>query len=301
MAGSTAGDGAPLIGRDQQPPPFVTQPVDVAHVVVPLDGSPFAERALPVGAWLAAGVGADVHLVEVVPCDVEEESEGAIRYVDSVAHAHHAAAWDVLASDDVGEALADAVGRSPDRLACLSTHGQGRSALVGSVAVSLLAHSTRPVVLVGPMARAVTAADAPIVVAVDGTGGDDVLVPVALGWGARLGRQVDIVTVAEAAPPGSPGGTRSPRARSPAEPERCVESLAARSDGSGVRVAPRVIYDPTSVRGALVPFLDRTAAAVVLGSRDRPGLGRMVLGGHAVGIVHDAAVPALVVPLPPDA
>lgn len=277
---------------------FAARPVEVGHLVVPLDGSPFAERALPVAAWVAAAVGADVHLVEVVPCDAEEETESAIRYLDSVARSHHAAAWNVVERNDVGAAVADAVSSFPNLMACLATHGRGRSVLLGSVAVSVLEHSRRPVMLVGPVARAVTAADAPVVVAVDGTTRDEVLVPLALGWAARLGRRLEIVTVAEPTPPGYPGGARMRRARGPAEPERYVESLAARAESTGVSVASRVIYDPISVRDGLVPFLDRTAALVVLGSRHRPGLGRMVLGSHAVRIVHDAAVPAVVVPLP---
>jgi nucleotide-binding universal stress UspA family protein len=60
-----------------------------------------------------------------------------------------------------------------------------------------------------------------------------------------------------------------------------------------------VVYDPVSVRDGLVSFLDRTAALVVLGTRHRPALGRMVLGSEAVRVVHDAAVPALFVPVPP--
>jgi nucleotide-binding universal stress UspA family protein len=298
MASSTTGDAVVLTGLDP-PRPLVVRPVEVAHVVVPLDGSPFAERALPVGAWVAAAVGADVHLVEVVTCDAGEEAEGAIRYLDSVARSHRAAAWDVVERNDIGAALTDAMDRSTGRMACLATHGRGRSVPVGSVAASLLERSSRAVVLVGPVARAVTAADAPIVVAVDGTTRDDVLVPVALGWAARLGRRLDVVTVAEPTPSGHVTGTRFQRARGPAEPERYVEALAARSDGAGVTVAARVIYDPVSVRDGLVPFLDRTTALVVVGSRHRPGLGRMVLGSHAVRIVHDAAVPALVVPRPP--
>jgi nucleotide-binding universal stress UspA family protein len=280
---------------------LLVRPVEVAHVVVPLDGSPFAERALPVAAWVAAGVGADVHLVEVVPCEAEEESEGAIRYLDSVARAHHAAAWDVVERNDVGAALADAMRGSPGRLACLATHGRGRSVLLGSVAVSLLERSREPVVLVGPVARAMTAADAAIVVAVDGTTRDDTLVPVALGWAARLERRLDIVTVAERAPHWYFEGARPRQARGPAEPEPYVESLVARAEGAGVAVAARVIYDPISVSDGLVSVLGRTAALVVVGSRHRQGLGRMVLGSHAVRVVHDAAVPALVVPLPPDA
>jgi nucleotide-binding universal stress UspA family protein len=128
-----------------------------------------------------------------------------------------------------------------------------------------------------------------------------VLVPVALGWAARLGRRLDIVTVAEPAPHWYLEGARPRRARGPAEPERYIESLATRAEGAGVAIATRAIYDPISMRDGLVPLLNRTVALVVVGSRHRQGLGGTVLGSHAVRIVHDAAVPALVVPLPPNA
>jgi nucleotide-binding universal stress UspA family protein len=285
------------------PAAFVAEPVGVGHIVVPLDGSPFAERALPVAGWLGAEVGADVHLVEVVPSDEGEEgAEGAIRYLDSASRRHRTAGWDVVQRDDVGDALAELVAGWPGRMACLATHGRDRSAAVmGSVAGSLLERSDRPVVLVGPEGRAVTAADAPVVVAVDGTAGDDVLVPVALGWAARLGRRLEIVTVAEPAPAGYGQGAAPRRARGPAEPEAYVGSLVARAQGAGVALGARVVSDPISLRDALVPLLDRTAALVVLGSRRRGELPRMVLGDGAARVVHDAAVPALAVPLPPGA
>lgn len=46
---------------------------------------------------------------------------------------------------------------------------------------------------------------------------------------------------------------------------------------------------------------ERRGQIVAETSYDPNLLGRMVLGSHAVRIVHDAAVPALVVPLPPNA
>jgi nucleotide-binding universal stress UspA family protein len=135
----------------------VAGPVECAHVEVPLDGSPFAEIAPPVAAWV--GEGADVHVVEVVPCGAEE-SEGAVRYLDGVCRSRGVAGWNVVEIDDVGAALTDTVGDTPGRLACLATRGRGRNLLLGSVAVSVVERSTRPVVLVGPVARAVTAVEA---------------------------------------------------------------------------------------------------------------------------------------------
>jgi nucleotide-binding universal stress UspA family protein len=301
MVGSTARDATPTARPGTDPASFVAEPVEVGHIVVPLDGSPFAERALPVAASVAAGLGADIHLVEVVTWHEREEGyEAAIRYLDSVSRRQRATGWDVVQHDDVGQALSEAVAGSPARMACIATHGRDRSAAVlGSVAASLLERSDRPAVLVGPEARAVTAADAPVVVAVDGTGGDELLVPVGLGWAARLARRLEIVTVAETAPAGHRDDA-APRAWGPAEPETYVESLVGRAEGGGVTVASRVVYDPVGVRDGLVPLLDRTAALFVLGSGRGRGVPR-VLGSHAARVVHDAAVPALAVPLPPGA
>lgn len=301
MAGSTThqppttGPAQPRAGAGAGS--FPAEPVDVTHVVVPLDGSPFAERALPVAAWAAEGLGADIHLVEVVTGD--EDVEGAIRYLDSAARRHHATSWDVVQQDDVVGAVADAVAATPGRMACMATHGRDRAAaLIGSVAAALLGRSSEPVLLAGPDARPVPASDAPVVVAVDGTPRDEPLVTVALGWAAALGRGLEVVTVAEPTPAGYREPTR--RARGPADPEAYLGALVARASGAGVAVTSQVVYEPVSVRDGLVPLLDRRAALVVLGSRRRTGVPRLVLGSHAARIVHDATVPALAVPLPHD-
>jgi nucleotide-binding universal stress UspA family protein len=292
MAGSISGGTTP----PTEPAALTAEAPEVTHVVVPLDGSPFAERALPVAGWVAAELGAGVHPVEIVHDD--EEAEGAVRYLDSVCRRHHATQWDVVQRDDVPGALAETVARSPARMACMATHGWDRSAApLGSVASGLLDRSDRPMVLVGRGARALTAADAPVVVAVDGAQQDDALVSVALGWAAKLARPVEIVTVA--LPPTASRAAASPRhAESPAEPEKYVESLAARAAGEGPAVSARVAYDPVSVRDGLVPLLDRTAALVVVGSRHRPAGPGAIVDSDAARIVNDAPVPAVVVPFP---
>ena len=300
MIGSTAGNTTPPARSDGDPAPFAAQPVDIGHIVVPLDGSPFAERALPVAEWVAEVLGADVHLLEVLASGDDEGVEGAIRYLDNVCH-RHAATWDVAERGDVAEALAEAVAASPGRMACLATHGRGRSATIGSVAASLVERTPEPVMLVGPGARAVTATDAPVVVAVDGTAHDHTLIAVALGWAARLARRLDIVTVVGPGHPEAVGGGQRGRTRGPSKPESYVESLAARARGSGVPVVARVVRNSTSVRAALSLLVDRTAALTVLGARRREGLGRMAPGSCSAGTVHDLAVPALVVPLPAEA
>lgn len=269
-------------------------PVDVQHIAVGLDGSPFAEHAVPVARWAADGIHADVHLLKVVARD--ERAEDEIRYLDSVARRSHAASWDTAEDDDV-TAVMVAVAQHEGSLVCLATHSRDRSAvLVGSVAVGVLASSPQPVLLAGPRARPVYDPDAPVVVAVDGSPADDHLVAVALGWANRLARRLIVVTVAEPVPGPHSEGPPPQRAHGPTEPERYLMALTERMIGAEVVVHGEVIDDAISVRNGLVPFLDATACLVVLGTKHRRGLGRAVFGSHAARVVQGTAVPALVVP-----
>jgi nucleotide-binding universal stress UspA family protein len=271
-----------------QPDPFLDR------VVVPVDGSPFAERALPVGAQLAAETGARLVLLEVVT--KPRDAELAIHYLDDLARRHGAAGWDAARGEDTASAIVTAAGGDRSGLACLATHGRDRStALVGSVATGVLDRTTRPVLLVGPKARPPCAGDAPIVVAVDGSSDDRAVVAVASDWARALARPLVVATVAEPVPESFEPGRPLDRMRGPAHPEAYVAGLAGEAGATAVRST--VDYDPVSVRGGLVRLVDRTAGLLVLGAHRRTRPLRALVGSHAARIVHDIEVPALVVPL----
>jgi nucleotide-binding universal stress UspA family protein len=171
--------------------------------------------------------------------------------------------------------------------------------ILGSVATTVLDRTTEPVMLVGPEARPPCAGDAPVVVAVDGVddAADAALLRVALGWATALGTGIVIATVAEPVPGSFHQSRPLHRARGPADPEGYVAGLAARAADAGTTVATRVIYDPINVRDGLVRLVDRTAALLVIGSHRRTRPLRALFGSHVARVVHDIAVPALVVPL----
>lgn len=270
--------------------------VPVSRIVVPLDGSPFAERALAVADWLAGPMKADVQLIQVVRAD--EDAEAASRYLDGVASPQQGVKWDVLRRADVTQALLDHVADAPGALLCLATHGRDRSAApLGSVAASLLDRNAEPVLLVGPEARVRPSVDASVVVAVVGKSHDETLVHVASDYAARLARPLMITTVAEPVPAFYEGQVRH-RAHGPADPEGHLAWLAERISSGDVSVDTLAIYDGVGVRNGLVRVLDSNAALLVLGSRRRRGVSRIVRGSQAARIVHAARVPALVVPWP---
>ncbi len=142
------------------------------HLLVPLDGSPMAETALPAAALLAELLGAQVTLVHVIERDAPREVHGvphladpaqARTYLDDVAarvfppgiqvrrHVH------VAAVDDVARSIvAHSRELEPD-LIVMCTHGGGnlRSWLFGSVAQQVVALATVPLLLIRPTATGV--------------------------------------------------------------------------------------------------------------------------------------------------
>jgi nucleotide-binding universal stress UspA family protein len=244
------------------------------------------------------GAGASLSIVHVMPRTAS--SDDALRYVDALARRHAIPSWSVIQGDPVADVIVAASKHDAPALTCLATHGRDRSATVlGSVAAAVLDRIGQPAMLVGPQARPPCAADAPVVVAVDGRTADTPLVELAVGWATALRRPLLIATVVEPAPAPYREGRHRPGGRGPANPEEHLSDLAqwATAMAPACDVATRVAHDPINVRDGLIRILDRTAALVVLGSHRRAAPMRLLRGSHAARVVHDVAVPAVVLAL----
>lgn len=133
-------------------------------IVVPLDLSDVAERAVPIAADIAAGLGDEVMLVTVmgqrlradlaevsevehtsVPEMIEAYLKSAVSDVDGVS-----AAYTVITGDDASEALVDFARGESIRMIVMATHG--RSGIerwrLGSVTERVVRHSEVPVLVV---------------------------------------------------------------------------------------------------------------------------------------------------------
>jgi hypothetical protein len=89
----------------------VMTPAGLHRIVVPVDGSPFAERALPVATWVARALGTPIHLVEVVTRPAG--TEPAIHYLDRLARRYTIPSWDVAPGDDPAGAIIAATEADP--------------------------------------------------------------------------------------------------------------------------------------------------------------------------------------------
>lgn len=127
-------------------------------LVVPVDGSDFAETILPLaGAWGIA-LGARPWIVEVitepVTVDVDVfESSYAQRLARRLREqTHHEVEFEVLHSGHPGSEISDFAHRMDARMIVMSTHGRTglRRFTAGSVASSVVRTATCPVVLHRP-------------------------------------------------------------------------------------------------------------------------------------------------------
>lgn len=278
--------------------PSTMSPVGPRTVMVPVDGSTRADRALRPGRRLADALGVPIGAVTVT----KPGTEGDRSMLES-AVADHRLQWsEVIHAEDVGEALvADALDRTA--IISMATGGRGRSvAIVGSTAVDVVKHSTLPVMLVGAATEIFE--DQPInelVVAVSGrTSGESICTP-AIELATTFGFAVHFVTVVQPTP--EPADSDSPAGRSfgPAGDEHeYMADLVKRFDTPELGLTGSVIYDPLSPAGGLAPMMRRRPQSVlVLGTKSRTGMDRLRRGSIASRIVSESPVPSIMLPLLP--
>ena len=184
-------------------------------ILVPLDGSPLAEQALPLARRIAERAGSKVRLALVHRMPAAQLDPGAAKVFTSIELATRKAersylrslqatlrqegvrlASAVTLSGSVGPALAQYVEELGIDLVVMATHGHGgvRRAWLGSVADHLMRHVQVPVLLVRPAedGAATSQVSAPnqILVPLDGSPlAEEVLGPaadLARLWGSEL-------------------------------------------------------------------------------------------------------------------
>jgi nucleotide-binding universal stress UspA family protein len=255
-------------------------------LVVPLDGSPFAERALPVaerlGARLQAGVVA-------ITTEWESGFDEPEAYLEHIAARHPAVETMLVRLRDPIRAIEYALLDGPDRTVCMTSHGRGglRWAMVGSVAEDLIRTAVKPLVVVGRHCDAARVEGKELVVCFDGSPGARSALEVAIAWAKLLGLELQLVFLAHAID-----------VESLQHPEALFEEALGKLTAEGLRAGTTVLHG-TYVPGMLADFAaSRDAALIVMSSRARIGVARVALGSTTMGVVGLASSPVLVTHAP---
>ncbi len=172
-------------------------------ILVPLDGSALAERALQIAVPLCRHLGSQLRVVSYANlADLSQLNHDVVLAVERL----EAEDIDIdvtveVPGKDIPEELLEQLYAKPGTLLCMSTHGRGRSALLaGSVANEILRKTTSPVLLVGPECEADRfRSEGPIVIAVDGSDHSETIIPVATAWAIVNHSPATVVTVLDPA------------------------------------------------------------------------------------------------------
>ena len=270
-------------------------PPRVDAILVPLDGSKFSEIALPVAAALAGRLNAEIHLLSAVGTEDEvAERQSQLAAIELPGLRVHSV---VVVDLDAAGAIHTELRRLGGAVACMASHGRGRSAaLVGSVATDVVARGHDPLIVVGPFVSEEPRGTG-VLVCVDETPESAALVPIALRWARLFGEALTVVTVAEPVPPPVRDVPVYRRLGPRGDVEGFLEALAAPVRAEGDDVDTLVVWDPISPAEGMRSYLDEhPVGLVVVGSHARRGLARFAFGSVAASIVHHSPSPVLVVP-----
>ena len=272
------------------------------QIMVPLDASELAERALPCAERLGVATGATLHLVhvlELVPPPegpfalayapggihgdlVAQETQQATAYLDKVRERVAAGGVHVRTEQMLGLAAATLLDYERDAgidLVVMCSHGRtglARFAL-GSVAERLLHHGTAPVLLVRPFGDSVTLEH--VVVPLDGSERAEEALRVVDHLAGCVVHEVTLLRVIGAAEEGP-------------ETERYLEEVAGRLTQRHLACSRRVTQgDPAE---AIIDVAG-TDKLVVMATRGRSGLVRWALGSVADRVAHGGVAAVLLV------
>ncbi|MBR9988518.1 MAG: universal stress protein [Gemmatimonadetes bacterium] len=295
-------------------------------LMVPLDGSTFAEQALPLALAIARRTRARLHLVRVraslplVPDDARSEAylKRMVGLIEPelpgrVTHAVLTDEYGPLeypppAPDTAAGALCRYAEDNDAAVIVIATHGRGglKRAWLGSVADALVRIATRPVLLIRPEDGAFGAAASAdrglghIVIPLDGSEVAEEVIPHARVLGEAFAARYTLVRVVSPLTWDVSTGEFAGRAAEPLPPlsraaaEQYLEQVAKRMRADGLVVNTHVIMSP-SPASAIIDYATAHAADLVAMVTSGHGrVKRLLLGSVADKIVRGGTTAVLV-------
>ena len=263
-------------------------------IIVPLDGSDFAEAALAPAGALARRTGARVVVTTSKLGGVLVDAEQYLTAAASRAGISNAEAV-VISDRSVVRGLEEIVADVAEPVLCTSTHGRSgiAQALLGSTAEWMIRDLGVPMLLVGPHVEPAAATSfANVVVCTDGTPASRAIVPELSKWVGQLRLRVWVLQVVDPDAHLELEAAGEPPAIEFGAVHTVAEMLFSR-DGAGVNWD---VVHRRDVPDAIVDYARAIPASfVAMATHGRTGFHRLALGSVAASVVHTAPCPVLVV------
>jgi nucleotide-binding universal stress UspA family protein len=251
-------------------------------LVVPLDGSALAEKAIPVATAIMGHRGG---LLILLTTRWDGNVTAPREYLDDVARSIIDANVETTVVFDrtAEEAIQLVAEDAPGRIVCMTTHGRGRFrwAMLGSVAERVIHGMGDATLLIGrhcvpewPTGRR------RLLIAVDGSSPSPAVLGPAVEWATAL--DLDVVVAAAVHP------------LDREFPDAVLETIGQHIEGQGLRVHQELLRSSYPA-GALADVADEHGADLIaMSSHARTGAARLALGSVTVGVVGLAHCPVLV-------
>lgn len=292
---------------------------------VPLDGSHFAEQALPLALNIARNAGALLRValvhhpvpalataLEVPEIEAQLDQEARVReqsylngVVERLRHDANVPVTAVLLDGPVADALEAEIETTGTDLVVMTTHGRGPLSRfwLGSVADQLVRRLHVSLLLVRPVGdQPVEPRLRRILIALDGSPFAEQAIGAATGLGEPFKAEYALLMVVEPAlPVADPAGLMllpvSPdteqKRREAAQ--RYLASLAGRLEAEGVKATTHVAEGAVATAAILEQTEALGADLVTLASHGTGGFERLVIGSVADKIIRGSQHPTLVV------
>ncbi len=285
------------------------------RILVPLDGTPESNAALPVARTVAQVTGATVVLVRIIDPDPLElrgvqdlltEARGQLSAIASELGSAGLQVEIVASYGSVAEEILQRIHVEAADLVILRTHHRAglEPALLGRIAESVLNNTSVPILMVRPGAARMTSIRN-LLVPVDGSPGGAMAIGSAVSLARAIGAELHLVQVVVPLymQPGSEtlGLSYADPAWADdaalASARQYVDTIASRVRTTGVSVAGEAHL------GEIAPKIVEVARAqatdlIVMSTHGLTGLPRAVLGSVADNVVRTADCPVLLIHRP---
>jgi nucleotide-binding universal stress UspA family protein len=259
----------------------------ISNLIVPLDGSPLAERSVPIADAISIAAKLPVLLYTA---SLQLEATASEAYLADQAHRMHSEGVTTEVGLDrfAPAAMVELLEGRGGSLLVMSSHGRTGLglALLGSVTEEVLRLSQTPVLLVGPHWNETPPKDgSSVLMCVDGVSDVAALTAATVDLAKLLHLHVWVVQVIAS------HGEPIADVQESAAVHRVAEAIGA----AGVAVDWEVLHDKHAAH-ALMAFADaKDCSVVALATHGRDGIKRVALGSVAMHIVRRSPHAALVV------